>query len=172
MADSDDASYSDSGSDGKPPAQVAYEDYGEEDQDEKKRRSGRKNTKSEHPGRVQLPTNLKAISGLLQSLTKKLCGQSIDASLSSRVVLAALKLQQRKINQWTKLSKGKRGSFTPQAVRKELCLLFSISNSTLDKILSSYFKKERELYRSDPRGNEYPKVNRIPRTVYLRIEIR
>ena len=176
MASSGEDSYTGSSSDDEALTQDGTQDTEEEVGEVAQRQLARKRSRSQSPDRTVLPADQRAISLMLNSISKRLCGQDIDSSLSLRIVAAALELQKGYLLEKKKVSKQKDKHVKRPQVRHNVCKFFRISASTYSKIMRNYLK-ERQAYVSGRQsvgrsGNTKAKDTRIPRTERLRIDVR
>ena len=176
MASSGEDSYVGSTSDDNLLAQGDTTDIEVEVLEVEQRHSSRKRSRSQSPGRAVLPTNLRAITPMLNAISKRLHGHDIDANLSLRIVAAALELQKGYLEEMKKASKQKNKHVKRPQVRDKVCKFFRISAGTYSKIMGDYLQ-QRQVYVSGREslgraGNTKAKETRIPRTERLRIEVR
>ena len=124
---------------------------------------------------VRLPTDLRSISAHLKQVSARLTGEDITPTLSLRVLRASLVLQQEYL-----LLKKKQGPKSkrvpPEKVIERVCLLFGMSNSTYQTIVTKYFTS-RSLYESGElgmgrMGNQTNRMTRLPHTKELTVRVR
>lgn len=139
-------------------------------------RSAKKPRNATTTTQARIPTNLRSISALKKSLTKKLKGTDITESLSLRVCRAAFSMQEDYLLEKRKCSTQNGRKLKPAKIQQRVCSLFGISAPTCSSILSNYLK-DRTVYvlgkYSDGRsGNRSAKETRIPDTKAVQIRVR
>ena len=125
---------------------------------------------------TSLPTNLQAIAGMENHISKQLKGLDIDKNMSLRVMQAVLREQKRYLEVKQEVGK-KKGASVPRAgVRDKVCSFFSISSPTYGSIVREYLTG-RSVYKSGiddlgRSGNRQAKDQRIPQTKEVQIKVR
>lgn len=112
------------------------------------------------------PKSAKALTKLLENVSKRLRSKDVDEQLSLRVVHMSLKLRLEHLTR-----KRKAGDVKAPAVRDRVCLLMGISTRTYHKVVKEYLTN-RASYTTEKRGNDSEKDTRIPNTKTVVIAVR